>query len=244
MDFIIAKTYLREVYSAINSHFEQLIQTGEVTSVCLLSIPANSPTLNQLKVLNLPNLEKKQQDVTSQIPLPIDWDTYLGSLDRKQRHEVRRKWRKLENGLPYQFYRVEEAGELTEAIPDFIRLHQLSSPTKHEFWTKLHLQFFEQLLINAFTAKALALFFLEIEGQRVSTMLGFSFHQHFYLYNSGYNPDLYQEISTGSVLVAHTINWALEHNFKVYDFLRGDETYKFRFGAQAQSVWDLRTATL
>jgi CelD/BcsL family acetyltransferase involved in cellulose biosynthesis len=49
------------------------------------------------------------------------------------------------------------------------------------------------------------------------------------VYNSGLNP-AYLSLSPGWVLLSHLIQWAIENDRKEFDFLRGDEKYKYRFG--------------
>lgn len=47
----------------------------------------------------------------------------------------------------------------------------------------------------------------------------------------GFNPE-YSKFSPGKLLEGMTIKWAIENGFTMYDFLRGDEAYKYLFGAK------------
>jgi CelD/BcsL family acetyltransferase involved in cellulose biosynthesis len=42
------------------------------------------------------------------------------------------------------------------------------------------------------------------------------------------------ELSPGWVLLAYTLQWACENNRSEFGFVRGDEEYKYRFGAVSQ----------
>jgi CelD/BcsL family acetyltransferase involved in cellulose biosynthesis len=55
------------------------------------------------------------------------------------------------------------------------------------------------------------------------------------LYNSGFDPDA-RAMSPGVVLIARTIEDAITRGFRRYDFLRGEEPYKYGFGAVAAEV--------
>ena len=46
----------------------------------------------------------------------------------------------------------------------------------------------------------------------------------------------YTNPPTGFVLHAHSIRWAIENGLKTYDFLRGDESYKYSFGATKRRI--------
>ena len=62
--------------------------------------------------------------------------------------------------------------------------------------------------------------------------------QTFYCYISGWN-DEFAKFSPGKAMVAHGLRYAIENGFQVYDFLRGDESYKFSFGAKKQFNTDI-----
>jgi CelD/BcsL family acetyltransferase involved in cellulose biosynthesis len=70
-------------------------------------------------------------------------------------------------------------------------------------------------------------------------MLCFDYNNEFLLYNSGFDPEQFAHLSPGNVLTAYTIQDAIRLGRSRYDFLRGDEIYKFRFGAVAEPVCDL-----
>jgi CelD/BcsL family acetyltransferase involved in cellulose biosynthesis len=55
------------------------------------------------------------------------------------------------------------------------------------------------------------------------------------LYNSGFDPEA-RALSPGVVLIARTIEDAIARGFRRYDFLRGEEPYKYGFGAVPTEV--------
>jgi CelD/BcsL family acetyltransferase involved in cellulose biosynthesis len=59
------------------------------------------------------------------------------------------------------------------------------------------------------------------------------------VYNSGYDPIKYGALSPGIVLFAHSIQDAIAAKRRRYDFLRGNEEYKYRFGAKETEVMEL-----
>jgi CelD/BcsL family acetyltransferase involved in cellulose biosynthesis len=44
------------------------------------------------------------------------------------------------------------------------------------------------------------------------------------------------ELSPGWVLLAQVIQWCAEHGRSEFDFMRGDEDYKYRFGGVNKHV--------
>ncbi len=180
-----------------------------------------------------------QQEVCPVITLPESWDDYLAGLDKKQRHEIRRKIRKIEREAQTRWYVIDSEVGLTEAMDEFIDLHQKSTQDKEDFWSDNLIQFFKAVAIELAKAGWLKLYFIEVDGVKAAAMLCFDYNDEFLLYNSGYDPNLFAHLSPGNVLTAYTIEDAIRLGRRRYDFLRGDEVYKFRFGAKAEPVYDL-----
>ena len=238
LDFIIHKDYLDLTYQAIASELQKL---GSV-SFSLCGLQQNSATLKQLpKLLHL-NVDQviSQQAVCPQIVLPKTWEEYLQVLERKQRHELKRKWKKIEQVEKVSFECLTNPQQVSESVPHFIELHRQSSESKREFWDPYHQTFFEQLLPTLATQNQLKLFFLSVAShpKPIAAMLVFDYDNHYDLYNSGFNPE-FGHLSPGQVLTSYTIKQAIEQERELYDFLRGDEIYKLRLGGQPQPIFDL-----
>ncbi len=77
--------------------------------------------------------------------------------------------------------------------------------------------------------------FLEVRGIKAAASLNFDYKNKLWGYNSGVNRD-FMELSPGWVLLGHTLQWACEHGRYEFDFMRGDEEYKYRLGGVNQYV--------
>jgi CelD/BcsL family acetyltransferase involved in cellulose biosynthesis len=66
-------------------------------------------------------------------------------------------------------------------------------------------------------------------------LYGFWWKDTFAAYQSGWHPRFARD-SMGSVLVLHALERAGEDGARTFDFLRGNEPYKYRFGARDR--WD------
>jgi CelD/BcsL family acetyltransferase involved in cellulose biosynthesis len=208
----------------------------------LCSLPHNSLTPSRLAEAARQRgwqVEVKQQDVCPVITLPQSWDEYLAGLNKKQRHEVRRKMRRVETEAVTRWRVVESAGEVESAMELFVQLHQKSTRAKEDFWSNSLISFFKSVTRALAAVGWLKLYFVEINGVPAAAMLAFDYSNEFLLYNSGYDPDQFAHLSPGNVLTAYTIRHAIELGRKRYDFLRGDEDYKFRFGGRPEPVYDV-----
>ncbi|MBN1991740.1 MAG: GNAT family N-acetyltransferase [Anaerolineae bacterium] len=184
-------------------------------------------------------VEVCQQDVCPVITLANSWDEYLAGIDKKQRHEIRRKIRRIEDSAQVRWNVVDSEEGLAAAMDIFIDLHQKSTRDKRNFWGEEMILFFKALAAELARAGWLKLFFIEVNGRTAAALLCFDYNNEFLVYNSGYDPDQFANLSPGNVLVAYSIQQAIRLGRSRYDFLRGDEVYKFRFGAKAEPVYDL-----
>jgi CelD/BcsL family acetyltransferase involved in cellulose biosynthesis len=164
------------------------------------------------------------------ILLPGNWEVYLAGIDKKQRHEIRRKMRRLEeSGLPMRAYVVEDPATL-EAEADAFMALMAQDPEKAAFLTPAMREFMHSVIRCAFTAGCLQLAFLEINGEKAAAYLNFNYLNRIWVYNSGLDRK-FTEFSPGWVLLGYLLKWANEAQATEFDFMRGDEDYKYRFGA-------------
>jgi CelD/BcsL family acetyltransferase involved in cellulose biosynthesis len=164
------------------------------------------------------------------IPVPGDWEAYLASIDKKQRHEIRRKMRRLESEFePASWYIVQDEAGIVSGIEDFMSM-MAQDPAKNRFLTEAMRTQFRLSTLAAFRAGWLQLAFLEIGGEKAAGYLNFDYKNKLWIYNSALN-FAYREYSPGWVLLGYLLQWANENKRLHFDFMRGDEDYKYRFGA-------------
>lgn len=235
LDILVDNQYQQEVYDALANCLSNEFTDWQCLFLC--SLPENSPTRQWLKN-TFPKATEQEQDVSPFIQLPKTWDDYLAQIDRKQRHEIKRKMRRVSE-TSHTYEMITSAEDARAAMSDFISLHKASSTEKRDFWDENHLRFFNTFIPAAGAAGWLKLYFLKIGDTRTAAMLVFDYNNQFLLYNSGFNPNEYKNLSTGNVLTAYTIQQAIKEQKSIYDFLRGNEEYKFRFGAKAKPVFDI-----
>ncbi len=204
----------------------------------LYNVLENSPALPILKEAAL-NTGWAYIDVPFRpamtIPLPGDWEEYLAGIDKKQRHEIRRKMRRAYNGeTEVRWYIASDPAAIDAEIEAFLHLMELD-PEKARFLNPLMRENFRETIRCAFNESCLLLAFLEIEGKKAAAYLSFDYIDQLWVYNSGIDFD-FIEYSPGWVLLGELLKWAIENGKKTFDFMRGDEDYKIRFGAQKRDV--------
>ncbi len=205
----------------------------------LYSLRESSPTLEHLPPLARRegySVEIAEEDVAPGVDLPETWDAYLGLLSRKDRHELRRKMRRLEGLDDWRWYGVDGEEQVTEGLADFLRLMRLSDPEKSEFMTPQRERFFYDIARRTAQLGLIRLFFMEIRGQLVAASLCFDYGPTRLLYNSGYDPD-FGYYSVGLLLNALCLRDAIDQGREYFDFLRGSEPYKYHLGGQNRVLY-------
>ncbi len=169
------------------------------------------------------------------IHLPGDWETYLAGIDKKQRHEIRRKLRRAEEmGAAIQLRFATDPDRIDDDIEGFIGL-MAQDAEKAAFLTPPMREHMRLVVKCAFEKGCVQLAFLEINGQKAAAYLSFDYLDRMWVYNSGIDPR-FSEYSPGWVLLGHLLKWANEQGRTEFDFMRGDEDYKYRFGAVDRRV--------
>ena len=121
----------------------------------------------------------------------------------------------------------------------FFTLLRASSPDKEEFLTPEREKFFLDVARESASRDHFRLDFLEVGGTEVAACICFDYGGAFLLYNSGYDPS-YSRLSVGLLNKALSIRTAIEEGRKVFNFLKGDERYKYNLGGQDKAVYRLR----
>jgi len=112
----------------------------------------------------------------------------------------------------------------------FLDLMARSAPAKAAFLTPTMRAFFHDLAVAANEAGWLQLAFLELAGQKLAAYFNFVYNNRVLVYNSGLDGSADPGLGAGIILTAFLIRRAVEEGREAYDFLRGDERYKYRFG--------------
>jgi len=202
------------------------------------NLPDTSPTLVALKAESAKRGWTYTEEVykpTPSIPLPGDWEIYLSGIDKKQRHEIRRKMRRTEeSGRAVHWYIVDDESRLDSEIDGFLAL-MANDPEKAAFLSESMRAQMHATAHAAFHDGYLQLAFLEIDGEKAAGYFNFDYGNKIWVYNSGLDRK-FMELSPGWVLLGYLLQWANEHKRAEFDFMRGDEDYKYKFGGQNRHV--------
>jgi CelD/BcsL family acetyltransferase involved in cellulose biosynthesis len=192
------------------------------------------------------NVEREDVCPVVRLPQGADFEAYLATLGKKERHEIRRKVRRAETAG------AVELVESTDPIGDmetFIELHQrkwgergLFPDNKGGEQARVFIRRLFELFGEATAGPnaipdhpTLHLGFLTLDGKRIAGEIHFETAGSLLYYNAGVDPDAHH-LSPGVVQLERLVRRAIERGKCRVDLLRGNEPYKYEWGAVDEPV--------
>jgi CelD/BcsL family acetyltransferase involved in cellulose biosynthesis len=235
LDFVIAPQRADDFYPRV---LDTLARDG-IQQLILEPIRDGSSVISHL----LPTAQKwgarvrcERQAQLLAMPLPTSWEAYLQRLKGKERHEIRRKLRRLNEAGRTSLRCVFETAAVPAAIQTFFDLFRSNQADKAAFMNGPMVSFFQRLATNLADAGLLKLYFLYLDDRPIAAALCIDYKDTVYLYNSGYDAD-FRALSAGLMSKVLSIQASIRDGRQVYDFLKGSEIYKKRLGGKPVDIY-------
>lgn len=230
LDFAVAPGYEKDFYQALLDDLSK----RHVTELDLRCLRPESSALSHLVEIAADRdgvCSFEPDGVSLGMDLPGDWNEYLNALSGQQRHEIKRKFRRLHEKGEIQFLALEGASEIAEQSDGFLKMFRESRHDKAAFMNPRMESFFRSMIRAMSEEGVLRLFVLKLNDSPAAAALCFDYEDTMYLYNNGYDPR-YSPLSVGLLCKIFSIKHSIEIGRKKYDFLKGAEPYKHRLGGK------------
>lgn len=239
-DFLFLSDKKEEFFKSLLYYFKE--NYFDRTHLEFINIPASSPTYGLfLEMASNYGFSHslRETEVTPVLSIPSTYEDYINGLKRKNRHELRRKLKRLERLDGIKIKKITETRHLLPAIENFISLHEKSSPEKQAFWTTEGMPSFFKNVVHRFSKKGwVEMKVLFFEDSLIAALLSFLYGKDVLFYNMAYDLD-YAKFSPGVYLFHASIVDAISRGNSSIDFLRGREKYKYDFGAKECKIYSL-----
>jgi CelD/BcsL family acetyltransferase involved in cellulose biosynthesis len=183
--------------------------------------------------------ERSATDVCPYIALRgHTWESYLASLSSAHRYNLRRRIRNAERNFRLKFVAAESDTTRREYFSEFLGLHNKRWETRSgsEAMHTTHLvRFHEEFSVVAQQLGWLRLYLLQFDGRPVAAIYGFNCAHTTYLYQTGFDPT-YSKYSVGLICIGLAIERAVEQGVYEFDFLHGDEGYKYQWAHRQRKL--------
>lgn len=186
------------------------------------------------------NVLRELEDVCPVISTPSDdWDEYLAMLDKTARHEIRRKLRR---AATVGQLSIDVSAPVDEAIDQFIELHRarfgeagLFPSSEGGERSERFIRRLAELERSESDGGVMQVARVRCGPRLVYTAVAFDDGETCYLYNTGMDPSA-ALVSPGITGTALYLQDRLAAGRRRFDFLRGDEPYKYEWGAVDEPI--------
>jgi len=238
LDFITVPGRETNFFDALLNHLKQ----NSVNRLDLESLRPESTVLTHLadfaRGRGYP-VSCQKENVSLEMNLPPAWEEFLAIISKKQRHELKRKLKRLEQAGKADYRCVEASHLLPHAIDTFLKLFSLSREEKASFMTERMASFFRLIAKAMAEKRLLRLGTLTLDSLPTAMIMGFDYNDSVYLYNCSYDPG-YKSLSVGLLSKVLCLKESITMGKKKWDFLKGDEAYKYHFGGQEIPIYRCR----
>lgn len=240
LDFIVAPEMERDFFKTLLQYLKQ----KDIKCLDLKCLRPDSTVLRNL-VTAAENMGhtvvSNQEDVSVNLDLPETWDKYLARLNAKQRHEVKRKLRRLSEAGNIDYYSVTDGMAINNHMDIFLKMFCESREDKAAFLASRMEAFFRLMANSMSDIGLLRLGVLQLDTVPVAMTICFDYDGCLHLYNSSYNPQ-YASLSVGLLCKVLCIKAGIEEGKKRFDFLKGGEAYKYRLGGRELPIYNCQIA--
>jgi CelD/BcsL family acetyltransferase involved in cellulose biosynthesis len=233
-----------EAVSVFLTYLEEEFAKGEL-ALRLTWVPDDCAFLNLLRSrISLPAsnliMQDKVKTLAPYITLPSTWDEYSRWLSPNRRHVLRRKLRSLEKAHRVEF-RDCTGDNLESMLSRFIDLHERrwqSANVKGVFYDPKMEGFYRDIATQFVKKGWLHFSCLFVDNEVTSAEYGFIYNHKFYCVITARDIKYY-DYNVGHLHLMRLIKYAIEKGLREFDFLRGDEPYKFHWTESARKYMNV-----
>lgn len=236
LDFIVRPQHHAEFVTGLLAH---LSESKEWHRLALYNLLDSSKTQTELnKAATGLKISQEMLQPSPYLVIPHSLEAYINNLEAKQAHELRRKIRRARRSAePISIEFIDDETQFDSALEDFFGLIVRETFKAEFLHPKMRAQM-EAIARAMFGAGWLQMVFLKAGDKRIAGYMNFDYDNCIWAYNAGFDPD-FAALSPGWLIMVEMVDWSIRNGRKMFDFMRGGEDYKYRFGAMDRFVHKL-----
>ena len=175
------------------------------------------------------------------ISINCDWLKYYGALGKNIRSDIRRRLNYLAKMGKAEFIRLHEIDDVMDTLRVIKSIHIKCRQAKGEtswYTDEKRLKFVSLILERFGERKWLDIVFLKLNDRIVAYYLGFVYDNIVYFWNTGFDPE-FSKVSPGKLLMHHWIKDSFAAGYREFDFMVGEESYKYQWTKHMRSNYEL-----
>jgi CelD/BcsL family acetyltransferase involved in cellulose biosynthesis len=174
------------------------------------------------------------QTVAPRLAIRGHFDELLAGFDKKKRYKMRAGMRDAYKA-DVRFGIAETVETKTRWLTALFELHAARSAVigRESSIADDRIQRIHKVLAS--TCDSTILFAMILSDKPIAVLYGFLREGRFAYYQGAHDP-AHEILSPGSVLLTHAIDWCCENGVHTFDFLQGNEDYKYRWANHVQPL--------
>lgn len=234
LDVLARQGYETAVAQAVVSHLRAT--KGRWDVLRLEGLVENSALAGCLLAQARDRLTQVSYQVCPFARLPADQESYRAGLGSNLRANIGRYGRQLEREYPgrVRYWQVQHEVEIEPAMRLLFRLHQEVRQAHGDpgAFNDPRMILFHRRLAQSFFARGwLRIYLLTVADQDVAITYNFRYGEVVYFYQTGYD-QAWKRYGPGRQVMSYAIRQSIGEGAREFDFLRGDESYKFQWTDQ------------
>jgi CelD/BcsL family acetyltransferase involved in cellulose biosynthesis len=180
--------------------------------------------------------EEEHRQACPYIELPNDWQSFTAALSKKNKTKIGYYRRLLVRKGIVALDTIAEADRVDKAIDDVMALRSSRLRSKGIKFSPVsddYLAFHKLACKKLLQQKLLHLTFLTVDGKRIAFAYQFRYLDRHFFYQTGFDMEWATQ-SVGNVLLSFEIERAISSGLRYFEFLRGDEPYKYEWGTTSE----------
>ena len=233
LDFICARELEAEI---VDMFVDALYADRRISAIDLRPLSERSPNLDRVQQ-RLRNRNGRMRCVPESVcpifALPESAEAFMAGRSRNYRKKIREYERRCERDLHVATRLSATTDELRRDMDDLVRLHHSRwDGASRAFQSNKYLEFHRRLGSELFDRGWIRLFSLTSGTTALASLYCFAYDGHYYYYQAGRDPS-FPKHHLGLVLMHKAILQAIHDKAVVFDFLRGQEAYKYHWASEA-----------
>jgi len=229
----------REVLNGVNDQSPEAYDILDLEGICsdsnlFRSLSSGSVMDSDIKLLPVFDCPRTH--------LGVSFDEYLQRLSASTRYSLGRKRRKLEREcgkVTVDHFYLKNNPEKLDTLFDLHKQRWSVLKDKRSTFSSEYRRSFNRKLLQRFDEGGGYFSCMSIEGKPVSIMYVFVYKENAFFYQNGWDP-AYAAYGIGMLNIQYAIRHAIELGCKSFDFLRGEEAYKYHLCEDSRQAYTVR----
>jgi CelD/BcsL family acetyltransferase involved in cellulose biosynthesis len=208
--------------------FSQLRMGSCAVSGLAESLSSNGWTIAQTKLNVCPHINLAN----------VTWESFLQQLGPNIRKNLNRYLRMIPKSFEMRVECAKSPDEGSAALEHLMELHRRrwgTSGASEAFQTPAVVEFHREFVRLAAERGWLRILLLRLNGRAAAALYALRYGPTFYFYQSGFDPE-FSKHSVGVATMGLSIQTAITEGALEYDFLHGDEEYKFHWASATRDL--------